>query len=149
MSQFKTMMVVAPMPDGVQWALQAPLVYESDLGGEYTVPAGFVTDLASIPKVLWAILPPWSRYGPAAVVHDWLYWSGVPRATCDGVLREAMILLGVDQATVNQIYGAVSAFGQAAWDRNAELRKSGYTRMAGTGSQPPYAQIPDLPEVKP
>lgn len=145
MSEFKTMMVVAPLPDGVQWALQVPLKYQSDLAGLIIVPWRFISDFASIPKVLWAILPPWSRYGPAAVVHDWLYWSGVPRAMCDSVLREAMILLGVDKATVDQIYGAVSAFGQSAWERNAALKASGYSRMAGNGSNPPYAAIPDLP----
>lgn len=149
MSEFRTMMVVAPLPDGVQWALQAPLQYRSDVASEtIIVPAGFVTDFASIPKVFWNVLPPWSRYGPAAVVHDYAYWTGITRGTADNILREAMTLLGVDSATVNQIYNAVSAFGQGAYDRNAELRASGYTRMAGAGSQPPYASIPDLPGVQ-
>ncbi len=150
MSEFRTMLVVAPMPDGIQWALQAPLEYQSDLLGIVIVPSRFISDFASIPKVLWNILPPWSRYGAAACLHDFLYWNQIAsRAIADGVLREAMTLLGVDTATVNQIYGAVSAFGQGAWDRNAQLRASGYTRTAGAGSQPPYASLPDLPGVNP
>lgn len=40
---------------------------------EITVPAGFVTDFASIPRLFWRILPPWGSYNRAAVVHDFLY----------------------------------------------------------------------------
>lgn len=36
------------------------------------VPAGYVTDFASIPRGLWNLIPPWGRYRKAAVVHDWL-----------------------------------------------------------------------------
>jgi hypothetical protein len=32
---------------------------------------GFVTDGASIPRLLWPILPPVERYFLAAVLHDW------------------------------------------------------------------------------
>jgi len=38
-----------------------------------TVPAGFVTDLASVPRLLWAIVPRDGLYNGAAVVHDFLY----------------------------------------------------------------------------
>ena len=34
------------------WQLTQPLVYKSDItGGTYTVPTGFVTDFASVPRV--------------------------------------------------------------------------------------------------
>lgn len=42
------------------------------------VPRGFVTDFASIPRWLTALLPPDGRYAEAAVVHDWLYAIGTP-----------------------------------------------------------------------
>jgi hypothetical protein len=35
------------------------------------IPDGFVTDLASVPRVFWSILPPDGTYERAAVVHDW------------------------------------------------------------------------------
>jgi hypothetical protein len=37
-----------------------------------TVPAGFQTDLASVPRLFWALLPPQGAYERAAVLHDWL-----------------------------------------------------------------------------
>lgn len=41
----------------------------------YTVPAGFVTDGASIPRSLWGIpgLAPYGRCTRSAIAHDWLY----------------------------------------------------------------------------
>ena len=36
------------------------------------VPAGMITDFASVPRPLWNILPPTGGYGEAAVVHDHL-----------------------------------------------------------------------------
>lgn len=35
------------------------------------IPAGFRTDLASVPRLFWALLPPDGVYEKAAVVHDW------------------------------------------------------------------------------
>ena len=41
-----------------------------------TVPAGYRTDFASIPRpmtrMVWSLLPPVGRSGKAAVIHDWL-----------------------------------------------------------------------------
>lgn len=36
-----------------------------------TVPSDFITDLASVPRLFWALLPPHGVYERAAVVHDW------------------------------------------------------------------------------
>jgi hypothetical protein len=33
---------------------------------------GFPTDLASVPRIFWALLPPHGVYEQAAVLHDWL-----------------------------------------------------------------------------
>lgn len=37
-----------------------------------TVPKGFFTDGASVPRFAWVIFPPWGIYGQAAIVHDYL-----------------------------------------------------------------------------
>lgn len=79
--------------------LTAPLVFDSDvLGARVTVPAGFPSDYASVPRVPVAFELFGGDIGddPAAVVHDYLYSIGtVPRATCDAVLREALRACGV------------------------------------------------------
>ena len=37
-----------------------------------TIPDGFETDLASVPRLFWALLPPQGAYERAAVLHDYL-----------------------------------------------------------------------------
>jgi hypothetical protein len=69
------------------------------------VPAGYLTDGASVPRLFWSLLPPWGVYGQAAVVHDILceYLSitvnGMPRSIsrkgCDDILFQAMAVLDV------------------------------------------------------
>jgi hypothetical protein len=143
MSEFLSKLVLSPMPDGLQYALQAPFIYQSDLAGKIEVPSGFLTDLASIPKLFWNILPPFGRYSAAAVVHDYLYFFQLTtKEVADSVLREAMVLLGCDALTVDIIYNAVEKFSLPAWQNDTALRLSGYTKMAGRIDQPPYAGIP-------
>jgi len=40
---------------------------------ELSIPSGFKTDLASIPRILWAIYPPFGKYTNASIIHDFLY----------------------------------------------------------------------------
>ena len=106
MSSFTEELEVTPLSNSKDWKLLKPFDYhvgslESDQ--VVTVPAGFVTDFASIPGLLIAILgllgiaaghywgiiwllllgilavlaaaslPRWGKYGKAAIIHDWLY----------------------------------------------------------------------------
>src|SRR5262245_38142541 len=69
------------------WFLTAPIGWRPNPGQErlsdpFTVPAGFVTDLASIPRIFWSALPRDGEYAYAAILHDYLYWTQVrDRAT--------------------------------------------------------------------
>lgn len=87
------------------------------------IPKGFSTDLASVPRLLWPAFPPWEQYGPAALLHDYLYslpkWD---RRRCDGVFREVMQQLGVGSLSRNLIYLAVR-FGGGSAKRSAESRR--------------------------
>jgi hypothetical protein len=38
-------------------------------------PAGFVTDLASIPRPIWSFFPPDGPWVKGAIVHDFLYYT--------------------------------------------------------------------------
>ncbi len=79
--------------------LESDLVFcqeYSTFGLEITVPAGFVTDFASVPRFLWFIFPPMGTYNPATVLHDYLCkMEGYPRFMADAIFREAMRELGV------------------------------------------------------
>lgn len=105
---------------GLPFILYEPLVYHSDLlGRDVTVPAGFDTDLASIPRGLWNIIPLIGKYDRAAVVHDYLYRAnGVTRAEADAVLNEAMGVSDVGRWTRWLIYSAVRVGGGGIWDRH-------------------------------
>ena len=41
-------------------------------GSRVTVKKGFVTDLASVPRMCWAVIAPW-EVARAAIIHDLLY----------------------------------------------------------------------------
>lgn len=84
------------------------------------VPAGYLTDGATAPRLFWSIIPPWGSYGQAAVVHDFLCEylcitkegrpQAITRARCDEILLEAMEVLHVPKAKRYAIYSAVCAY---------------------------------------
>ena len=68
------------------------------------VPAGFVTNMASSPRIMWWIVGPFDL-GPSAVIHDWFYhtrgqcqlrvgdqWQStvITRRQADWVMRQLM-----------------------------------------------------------
>jgi hypothetical protein len=74
------------------WKLLNALVYVSDIAGAITVPAGFLTDFASVPRLPVAYLLAGDCGHAAAVLHDFLYTTHqVDRSTADAVFKEALI----------------------------------------------------------
>jgi hypothetical protein len=99
MSAFLTDLQVenaSSMDDG-KWRLTAPLIYQSDVAGRtFVVPAGFVTDYASVPRAPLVYWLCGDTSTMASVVHDAIYtYHWVPRNIADKVLKEASILTGV------------------------------------------------------
>jgi hypothetical protein len=93
--------------------LTAPFSYLSSRG-PITVPTGFETDGASIPRVFWSILDPFGPYFKAAVIHDWLYSRHnrrFTRAQSDELFKEAMFNNGLDWIRRELIYSAVRLAG--------------------------------------
>lgn len=102
-----------------------------------TVPAGFVTDFASIPWGLWNLFPPWGPHARPAIVHDFLYetsgtgvWRAVgdepagryitrqadySRSEADGIFREALGVVGVPGWRRTLMYRAVRLGGGSGW----------------------------------
>lgn len=90
-------------------------------GVEIEVPEGFVTDFASVPRLLWRILPPWDRHAPAAVIHDWLYKSGLmPRAEADLIFLWVMEELDVKKWKRRSMYWGVRIGGWKPWGEYRE-----------------------------
>lgn len=95
------------------WTLLAPLIWQGTKGQSFTVPTGFVTDFATVPRILHWKVSPYGPYTRAAVLHDWLLdelakWTAEAHAgrttnwrppansrDVDGIFRRAMEDLGV------------------------------------------------------
>lgn len=79
-----------------RWELLSPLTYRGR-DEIFTVPAGTLTDLASVPGFLTWLVPRYGRYTKAAILHDhlWAASSPVSRADADGIFRRSMRELGV------------------------------------------------------
>lgn len=87
-------------------AVSIPVYLTRPLGSVVSlvvIPAGFVTDGASIPRWARPFLDPWGRVGLAALLHDYLLTIiGLPKWIADVLFFYALRSLGVPafQATV-------------------------------------------------
>ena len=103
-----------PVPGTGKYCVIRDLTYQIGFLGTglaVTVPDGFMTDLASVPRLLWPIVPPHSPdYAAAAVLHDYLYeWNEgmFTKVVADGIFYEAMRVLGVPAWRAIMMYLAV------------------------------------------
>ena len=91
----------------------------------FVIPAGFVTDFASVPKFAEGII---SNNEPqilrAALAHDWLYQSGgkptpdimFTRSEADEILREGMRSIGASFAKRWLVWVSVRVGGVGSWN---------------------------------
>jgi hypothetical protein len=116
---------------------------DGDQVGKYqpiSVPQGFVTDFASVPRLFWSLLRPDGDYTYPAIVHDWMYWrQDTDRETADEILRLGMQDFSIDKATVAAIYNAVRLGAGSAWNANAAEKKGGGRRI--------LTKTPDDPRI--
>lgn len=91
---------------------------------EHVVPVGFVTDLASVPAVLWGVIASYGRQTLPAVLHDTLYAAArsAPRATrarrlrreADTLFRATLRATGAGPVRQWLMWAGVRAFGSPA-----------------------------------
>lgn len=85
------------------WELVTPLSYYSEILGEtIAVPIGFLTDLASVPRIMrWLVPVANAKNRRAAIVHDYLCYEevqkkyGITQRQADEIFREALAVCGV------------------------------------------------------
>ena len=144
MSSFTTPLRIEALGgDNPTYKLLEPFDYWTELiknySGDYytiSVPEGFVTNFASIPKLFHWILSPDGRHGKASVIHDYAYlvvkknferdlmnaqsWTDIMIADCfmrdskkiaDKIFSEAMDVLKVKKWINWVMYTAVDEFG--------------------------------------
>lgn len=89
---------VTQTEDG-RWKLDRPLSYSDD-GVAAVIEPGYITDFATVPRVIWWLVPRYGNYTAATVLHDWMITDLLPTGQItsqrvDRVFREAMKALGV------------------------------------------------------
>lgn len=111
------MLVITPADvDMRRWRLIQDTTVCLENGDCYTIPEGFVTDFASVPRCLWWLLPPMGRYGKAALLHDWLYSvRTTSRKEADEIFLDAMLMMGVRKLIALAMFVAVRLFGWTRW----------------------------------
>ena len=96
-----------------------PLVWV-DGDTRVSVPVGFVTDLASIPRALRGLLDINGRSRRPAMAHDWMYTSQpFPREQCDEIFRKALIAEGESEEAAWIYWEGVRIGGASHWDRKS------------------------------
>lgn len=102
--------------------LNAPITHKSKYG-KFTIPKGFITDLASIPRFLPLELQT-GDLAPAVILHDYLYGTQpVTREIADKIFYEAALDLKVKQGKVDIFYFFIRMFGWIAWRKNSKKLK--------------------------
>ena len=101
---------------GNVYTLLEPLSY-----GDLTVPAGFESDGASVPRFFWRIVFPPGEPGAlrAAFLHDFIYRThpaGWTRKQADELFRELLIDDGVSRFSAGLAYWGVRLFGGSSWE---------------------------------
>lgn len=92
-----------------RWKLTEPLSYRAKVD-IYVVPAGFDTDLASVPRPLVWLVPSYGRYTRSAILHDYLLTrDDVDKHDADGIFRRSMRELKVPFLQRWMMWGAVGA----------------------------------------
>lgn len=77
----------------------------------HIVPVGFISDGATVPRILWPIFPTIGRYLKATLVHDYYLTEGIDRKTCDHRFRDCLVELGIESWRVNAMFYAVRVYG--------------------------------------
>lgn len=131
---FKSFITVSQLyllsPHQKRFELASDLIFSTRDGDRYIIPAGYVTDLASIPSIFfwWE----WGWYNLAAIPHDFGYHYGsfyrlteddeveefpISRYYCDLIFYQHMRDLGVSRITAYLMFLAVRWGSKRYWNR--------------------------------
>lgn len=104
---------------GNVYTLLEPLSY-----GDLTVPAGFKSDGASVPRIFWRIVfPPGdSRALRAAIIHDYIYRThpaGWTKEAADELFYDLLIEDGIGEFSASLAYWGVRLFGRSSWSKGS------------------------------
>lgn len=106
---------------GYMWRVARDWEAPLNSGVIVTVPAGFDTDLASVPRPFWVLVPPYGKCTGPAVLHDYLCLHrrrlGMTRKQVDIEFLAAMTAAGVRPWRRKLMYWAVRAYAIVTGDQ--------------------------------
>lgn len=82
-------------------------------GLEFTTPEKYYTDMASVPRIFWALFPPIGVDDLAFVVHDYLCWKKLTKSHVEAaeIMKFIQLKLGAPKFRAQCMYLAVKYFG--------------------------------------
>ena len=84
-----------------------------------TVPKGFITDFASVPRLFWFIYSPIGPWSVGAILHDYIYSIecelNIHRKLADDMFYAVMRDCGTSKFTAYIMYLSVRLFGKSSW----------------------------------
>jgi hypothetical protein len=120
-----------------RWELTRALIYQGQRD-TFVIPAGYVTDYATVPRVVSWLIPRYGRYTRAAILHDYLItdrlgtsdvdrlapWPVITPTDVDGLFRRVLRELGVSAPRrwlmwAGVRYGALFGGRRTGWLRTA------------------------------
>ncbi|ECP7106303.1 DUF1353 domain-containing protein [Salmonella enterica] len=126
MSKFTTPAILE-MLGHYNWRVYEPFAFylSDDNSDVISVPAGFVTDLATIPRIFWSVMPPDGKYAKAAIIHDYLYDNALrTKKKADLIFLDGMAVLGVPKWKRIVMYLAVRIFGRGNYSKDQQAREA-------------------------
>lgn len=127
--QLKNPIGIIPF-DGIEYILDKPLCIQVN-NREITIPQGFKTDLASIPRLLWPLFSPnESDTVYPAILHDYLYTCGgwVRRKYADDVLYAFLLERGYPKYKAFPFYLVARIFGSTHFQKRNDKCEFTYIR---------------------
>lgn len=99
-------------------------VFTHITGEKFIIPAGYITDFASVPRFLFWFIPPQGRSANASILHDFLYDSQIgDRLLVDFFFYyELRKVLPIWQAKA--MYFMVRMFGGSWWKKDKVYEKT-------------------------
>lgn len=103
-------MIVRFIPPKHFWQRPKIELMESMTVCGWSIPAGHISDGATVPRILWPVIHPWGRWTHAAILHDYLL-TILPRWEADREFRLALVRTGTRTPLAWVMWAAVRVYG--------------------------------------
>jgi len=110
------------------WEIGEDIDFELTNGDVITVPKGFKTDLATVPKLVRPVINTYGDFLLGVIIHDWIYSTDYKRKEmgdyknrlfADEQFRFFALKFDTNKLRVNTMYYSIRAFGRSIYKRKS------------------------------